>query len=357
MSATITVIGAGNGGCAMAADLSLQGHRVTLYEQPDFADNLAPITYAGGIQITGVARSGFAHLDHVTTDIGEALADAEFVFLPVVANAHAALARVVAPHVVDGQIFCLTPGSAGTLVFSQVFADAGVTSDYFLAETVTLPYACRKLDGPGTINVHRVVQPKLPAGVYPACQTESVIARLQTVYPAIRPLDHVLEAALHNPNLMVHPIGTLLNVGRIEYTKGDFWLYKEGFTESVFRLMEAQDAEKCALLEALGCVPRTYHEFNEYIEGMSFAQFAGLSSKGPASVTSRYITEDVPVGLVLMESLGQSCAAPTPTTSAIIHLFGQINHVDYRAGGRTLASLGLNGLKPDEIRERLTRGT
>lgn len=46
--------------------------------------------------------------------------------------------------------------------------------------------------------------------------------------------------------------GCILNAGRIEYAQGDFHFYTEGFTDCVARLTEAIDAERIALLDAMG---------------------------------------------------------------------------------------------------------
>ncbi len=57
---SITVIGAGNVGCARAADLTLAGHEVILYEMPKFSEKIDPIVQSGGIKLSGVGRIGFA---------------------------------------------------------------------------------------------------------------------------------------------------------------------------------------------------------------------------------------------------------------------------------------------------------
>ena len=63
-------------------------------------------------------------------------------------------------------------------------------------------------------------------------------------------------------------------------------------------------------------------------------------ARGPVTVDSRYITEDVPEGLVLLETLGQALRLPTPVTSALIEIASAALGRDFRAGGRTVARLG-----------------
>ena len=50
---TITILGCGAGGMAMAADLTLAGHRVQLVELPEFASNVEEIHARGGIDLCG----------------------------------------------------------------------------------------------------------------------------------------------------------------------------------------------------------------------------------------------------------------------------------------------------------------
>ena len=65
----ITAIGAGNGGKALAADMTLAGHEVTFFEFPQFEANLDLIVKQGGLNLVGVGRTGFARLHAITTDI------------------------------------------------------------------------------------------------------------------------------------------------------------------------------------------------------------------------------------------------------------------------------------------------
>ena len=104
---TICVIGAGNGGSAVAGDLTLAGHRCRLFEFPEFAANIEKIRKQSGIRVTGVARSGFAHLELATTNLAEAVEGAELIMVTTVALAHERIARELGPLLENGQIIIL----------------------------------------------------------------------------------------------------------------------------------------------------------------------------------------------------------------------------------------------------------
>ena len=75
--------------------------------------------------------------------------------------------------------------------------------------------------------------------------------------------------------------------------------------------------------------------------------YRGIS--GPKDIRARYITEDVPTGLVPMEAFGRIYDIPTPTISALISIADSMIGTDFRASGRNLERLGLEGLGPLEI--------
>jgi len=47
------------------------------------------------------------------------------------------------------------------------------------------------------------------------------------LFPSLVRATHVLETTLNNGNAITHPAGSLLNVGQIEFAKGDFYLYPQ----------------------------------------------------------------------------------------------------------------------------------
>ena len=83
-----------------------------------------------------------------------------------------------------------------------------------------------------------------------------------------------------------------------------------------------------------------YHEERDGKE--VFFEYAAMPerAKGPLTVNSRYITEDVPQGLVLMESLGSVLGIPVPICTSLIELANAALDTDFRKEGRTLHRLG-----------------
>jgi len=78
--------------------------------------------------------------------------------------------------------------------------------------------------------------------------------------------------------------------------------------------------------------------------------------KAPKTVFTRYITEDIPMSLVPIASLGRLSNVPTPTIDAIILMGSVIHNTDYWAEGRTIEKMGLTGMTLKEIRRFIIEG-
>ena len=164
----------------------------------------------------------------------------------------------------------------------------------------------------------------------PVTDTGDILKALTGTYAdVVQPAVSILEPALYNVNIIVHPVGALLNMGRIEHTKGEFWMYKEGLTPSVKKVIYRMDTERSVLFKALGYHPYTYDQIFWDCFNMDVTQFAATSSKGPFSMQDRYITEDVPIGACLTVSISHKVGVPMPTYEAMIHLASVVNDMDY----------------------------
>jgi opine dehydrogenase len=186
-----------------------------------------------------------------------------------------------------------------------------------------------------------------------------------------------LEAAINNPNPIVHPVATLLSATRIEHSKGEFYLYAEGMTPSVARTYESLNEERLSICKAMGY--KLYHwddlDFKNYNLGETEEEcryrilntsmdgafgkdgiFAGMKMKGPEHLKDRYVTEDVPYGMVLTSTLGDLLKVPTPTHDAVIQLTSAINRTDYWKTGRGIKELGLSKMNRQSLKKFLLEG-
>src|SRR2546423_10377173 len=93
---TIAIIGAGNGGCAAAAQLAQRGFAIRLYGRSQ--STTEPLTSIGGIEYEGALGDGFASLALITNDARAAIAGADLVLITAPTHSHEEIGRTIGPH-------------------------------------------------------------------------------------------------------------------------------------------------------------------------------------------------------------------------------------------------------------------
>src|SRR5262249_27501511 len=150
---TVAVLGGGHGARTVAADMTLAGHQVTLFEMPDFRENIRAIFDTGVINLDGQARIGKAQLHKVTSDIRDAIVKAEIILIVTPAMAHLPYAKLLGPVIADGQHVILIPGTLGSLEFVEELRRQEVNKNITVSELDTLPYATR-IVGSNSVHVY-----------------------------------------------------------------------------------------------------------------------------------------------------------------------------------------------------------
>jgi opine dehydrogenase len=361
----IAVLGAGHGGCAAAADLTMRGFEVRLHARR--GERIAAIEANGGITARGV-QDGLAPIAHMTTDVAEAVDGADLIMLVVPSVAHEAYAEALTPLLDTNTPIFLNPGhTGGGLHFAHALARAGFRGTPRICETVTLTYISR-LEGEATVGIYGYTK-RLMFAALPDRETAALHALVEPLYPEITPARTVLETGLSNMNAVFHPPGMLMNAGWIEHTDGGFLFYREGITDAVGRVVSALDAERVEIARGLGVKTRS---FMETFHAAGLTTDAALASgsvaracresepnktlKSPPSLDHRYVHEDVGYGLVPMAGFAGLVGVPCPVIDAHIDLLSAAAGIDYRATGLTLPRLGLGGMSPAEVRDFVTEG-
>lgn len=358
----ITVIGAGHGGKAMAAELASRGFPVTLYNRT-FA-NIEVIATRGGIELmTEDGHEVFGALRHVTSDMEEALADAQLVMVVLPASAHWEVAIKAAPHIKDDQVVLLNPGrTGGALEFAEGLRQGGCATRPIVCEAETFIFASRSM-GPAEARIFRTKY-SLPAAAFPTTRTPEALEIIRQAYPQFFAAKNVLYTSLNNMGAIFHPSLMLLNTGWIETTLGDFEFYMDGVTPATARVLEALDRERVTVASAVGIRAQTAQEwlYRAYAaEGANLFEamhanpgYSGI--KAPNRMNHRYIFEDVPCSLVPIALMGRQYGVDTPTISTMVHLANIIQGTDYWHKGRTMEKLGIRGLSVGELHHYVDTG-
>lgn len=347
------VLGAGHGGMAMAAHLSILGFTVNLYNRTEA--RIVPVQQREGISLSGEIE-GFGHIRKATSDIAEALEDADVLMIVVPATGHRFMAEVCAPHLRDGHVIVLNPGrTLGALEFKQVLREKGCTADVVVAETQSLIYASRAL-GPGEARIFRIKN-SVPLACIPAYRIPDVLKVVRQAFPQFVPGTNIFKTSFDNIGAVFHPAISMLNASWIE-ERVDFEFYMQGVSPSVCLIMERMDAERVAVADALGIsaltarewLYRAYHATGKNLYEAMMDNPGYRDIMAPKSLKVRYITEDVPMSLVPMSSLGRMLDVPTPTMDAFIHMASVIHGCDYAKEGRTVERLGIDGMSIRDLR-------
>lgn len=360
---TFSVIGAGNGGRAMAAHLALMGFPVTLFNRTP--EKVEAIRELGGIHLESFEAGprGLGRLVAVTSSLEEATRAGRVLMVVVPSSAHGELARNLAPFLRPDHVIILHPGrTGGALEVKLALRQAGAPAGVLVAEAETFIYASRA-EGPAEARIFRI-KTAVPLAALPATRTDEVLDLLQEPYPEFIDGVDVLHTGMNNMGAIFHPALTLLNAGRIESTAGEFQFYIDGVTRSVARVLEVLDRERVTVAAALGVRARTalewlnlaYNVTGEDLYEAIQNQTGYYGIKAPNTLHHRYIFEDVPMSLVPLASFATRFGVSVRGIESIIRLACFIHRTDYWRRGRTLEALGINEWSVSEITRFVREG-
>lgn len=352
MKHRFAVLGAGNGGQTLAAHLTLLGCEVSLYDTD--REKLQQLVRRGSITLSGKLEVE-VRLHSITESLAKAVQGREGIFVTTTTDQHIAIAKALAPLVQADQLVILCPGqTGGSIVFRNLLLAAG--KDIPVAETQDLLYACRAT-APGQVAVS-ALKLHMAMAVLPASAQEQAFWLVNQVFPQIYPAKGVLEIGFDNTGAMLHPAPMLLNAGRVEAGE-PFLYYKSGITPSVAAVVEKLDQERLAVAAAYGIAATSLNQWLENTYGVqgkdlyerlqNNAAYAAI--KAGAVLNCRFLTEDVPSGLVPLAELGRVAGVDTPTINGVIALADSLLGRDFLAEGRNLKCLGVEGLSTAEIRK------
>ena len=351
----ISIIGAGNGGQAMAGHFALLGHEVILYDKD--IDKLNSIKQKGGI-ILRERVNGFGEIYSFAVNLKEAIQDSEIIMIVATADAHRILAHDIASFLTDGQIVILNPGrTLGALEFSNIVRKL-TDKRIYIAEAQSLIYACRA-DKPGEVRIVGI-KDKVYFSAYPSLDTDYIIKKINQVFNCFVKSENILATGLENIGAILHPTVVLFNAAAIE--RGEMFYFYNDMTTAIANIIEEIDKERLAIGKAFGLKLKSVSEWVSFayknIKGDCFLEKmrnnpAYYKISAPRILESRLLMEDIPTGILPMIELANIADVDVPLMKSILRLSQTLLNIDFTTNGRTLKNLGIENLSINQLQELL----
>lgn len=350
MQTSVSIIGAGNCGCALAADLASRGASVLLYAHPEHRRHAETIERNGYLDAELKIEGRFHPA--VSSDMADVVRFSRFIVITVPSYGHDAILSELAKFDLSKHVVISITGN-----FFALAARQQINARYIL-ETATAPYASRMQDGKVKVMGIKSI---MPIAAMPVDVSEALRDEIGAIFPM--PLEwrsNVLEIGMTCITGVIHPTPALMNAGWIETRKGDFYFYREGMSASVARVIEQVDKERMAIAREFGFEPQSVVAIMNSYYGRAFGSFREFASEtvehnttkmAPTHLRDRFVVQDVPYVLVPWFELGVKVGLYSPAIKSIIDLASIVNETDYLATGRNLRRLGLDAASKSQVIE------
>ncbi len=350
-SKRFVIIGAGNGGQSLAGDLILKGVNVqAIYNRG--SEKIKSIQEKGGIQLSGPIVNGFAPISLVTSNLEKAIKAGNIFLVAITANAQKDFAKKVAPYVNKSQTFLLIPGYIGSsIAFARALKDAGVQEMPLIGEALSLPYATRLIaPAHAGIKSRKLI---FPIAAFPASRNKELYNNIRPAISETILFSNTFEIGFNNPNPISHIVYYLFNLGKVESTEGKIGDFHSWGTPIVDRIKNDLDNERISITRCMGIKAYSYNQLGEMAyKDIHYTPIKQELDKLPPTsyqTPDRFIDEDIPMGLIPLQSFGKLLKIPTPTTDLIIQMANMVRQKDFAKEGTNITNLGLKKMSPEQM--------
>ena len=250
----VAVLGVGNVGVAISADLSLHDHDVILIKTSSTPSPVYDKIRSNANRVALKENDKYSPV--LITDVSDELHKIEkcdVVFITVQSTYHESLIKRIAKYLRRDQIVVCICSYLSSLYLQKYCPFMPV-----IVET-TGPYLEGRIDTndiPGEV-IFRVGcrLSRSPLSVFESKDKEYCMNTLHKLYEGFSADYSPIESALLNPNMVLHTVGAIMSIPRIEFSDGNFCMYREAYTrknEATMKIMLGLDEEKKNVLAKLG---------------------------------------------------------------------------------------------------------
>lgn len=354
----IAIVGAGPIGRATAAWLAHHRHEVGVWSPSGrslaglaadpSADGRVLLSYEGAL----AGRVSIARIESAP-----ALSGYPVVVIAVPGHAYPAVLPAVVQALSSRQLVIVSGAlSLAPVWIRERVAARGVEPPVVVGWGTTLGTARRTPTADVKLNTLRA---KFDMASVPAAAGASALGVCRELFGDRFTLrDDVLGVTLANVNPIAHAAEVLPNLTRIDLREK--WALFGCMTASAARMCAALDAERLRVAAAFGADVRSIEEhyrLSYHVEGADIAELAAAihakyGGVGPTTLEHRYVLEDVPFGLLVIEALARCAGVDVPNVSGAIALLSSAYGRDLRADNPLLADLAIAQSTPDRLLAR-----
>ena len=364
----LTVCGGGNGGHALAvvASQNFDGDIDWLVGSEEKAELLRRGVSEGGLASTGAIKASAHRLRTISANPGEVIPNADMVLIVVPAFVHAMVLGRITPHISDETIIGCLPTRGGFEFEAAQLVPRASSMRRRIFGLQTLPWSTRVVSPGKVVNIG-AVKAEVVLAALPATDGAGIAVRLSRILGTkMVATEGFLSLTLGNTGQIIHPG---LMYGHFRSWRGEAYdasripMFYADVTNEIGEVVERLSGDAIAVARATerqsggalnlqGVLP--VHEWLKtsyshvtgdvstvatcFRTGPIQARQAPMREVRPGKFVPnfeyRYLTEDVPFGLVITRALAEIARVETPTIDEVIRWAQSAMLKVYLQGGK-----------------------
>jgi len=325
----LTICGGGNAAHVLIALAAKAGWEVDVFAPlADEAGRLrAGLTAGGGITARFAGESIVGRPHHVSADPAEVIPQSDVILLALPAFAHGPILEAIAGFIKPNVSLGAVPARSGfDFQARSILNERDLSLRIFGLQT--LPWACRIAIYGQTVDILGT-KAEAAFAISPTDESSDWARQLTTLFGLeLVPVDSFLTLTLANTGQLIHPgimYGLTRDMVSRPFGKNEIPLCYQGGDPSTAEILQAMSDEVQAITSELADRLPDF-KTNEVLPIYTNQAYAGLRvptrSPGPdtfvVDYTARYLSEDVPYGLVVIRGIAELVDVRTPTIDKVI---------------------------------------
>lgn len=352
----VSIAGAGGVAFSYAAFLASRGHQPLLWSP----SGMRTKRLAGGARLKACnALEG--DFDVQVADTVSDLAVADIVIIAVPAYAYRNVLDDVASVLRDGQMIILSAHlSFAAIYLSKLLLGRRIDCPIVVWNTTVSTGRQTESD---SVSIS-LLRAKVEMAVMPSHASREALSLCEAMFgDRFALVNDMIGVDLGNLNPAVHYAIAMFNLTRMELAEE--WAQQAHITPAVARFLEDMDQERLSIAKAFGVRTRSIHqayavpgkiEIGPLADMLRQITTARKGVNGPTSLNTRYVTEDVPYGLLTTVRLAELAGADVPLHRAGITIFSSLYGRDFAAENQILPEIADAFGSIDTLRRVVSQG-